>query len=249
VVVPVLPRISNHTDFEPLRLHPEVNFHYVPFGSEIPPADLIILPGSKSVRDDLIFLREQGWEEALQKHLRYGGRVLGICGGYQMLGELIDDPHGIEGEAGSSRGFAYLDMQTTLTKEKELKRVQGKIVDAIGGGAIVEGYEIHAGRTCGDALLSPFIEYNDGRFDGAVSGDGQIAGTYWHGLFDNPQALNGVLAWAGLHAQQELDYHAIREASLDRLADAFEEAMDMRKLMSFLDADSFSGSLKEGQAH
>lgn len=238
VVVPVLPRISNHTDFEPLRLHPEINFHYVPPGAGIPSADLIILPGSKSVRDDLAYLREQGWEEALQKHLRYGGRLLGICGGYQMLGELIDDPQGIEGEAGSSCGFAYLDLHTTLTQEKELKRVQGKIVDTVGGGADAEGYEIHAGRTCGSALADPFIEYDDGRFDGAVSEDGQIAGTYWHGLFDNPQALNAVLAWAGFRAKQELDYAAVREASLNRLADVFEDAIDMQKLLAILDVDS-----------
>ena len=242
VVVPVLPRISNHTDFEPLRLHPEINFHYVPLGAEIPPADLIILPGSKSVRDDLSFLREQGWEEALKKHLRYGGRVLGICGGYQMLGEHIDDPQGIEGEPGSSRGFAYLKLHTTLTPDKELKRVHGKILDAVGGGAKAEGYEIHAGRTCGTALAEPFIEYDDGRFDGAVSEDGQVAGTYWHGLFDNPQALNAVLAWAGFQAKQELDYAAVREASLDRLADAFAESMDMHKLLAILDVDSGSCS-------
>ncbi|KZY71035.1 cobyric acid synthase CobQ [Oleiphilus sp. HI0071] len=232
VVVPVLPRISNHTDFEPFRLHPEINFTYVPVDSEIPPADLIILPGSKSVRDDLAFLKEQGWEAALQKHLRYGGKVLGICGGYQMLGKRIEDSQGIEGEAGSSAGFGYLDLTTTLTGDKALKQVRGKFVV---GNDIVTGYEIHAGRSTGASLEKPFIEYDNGQFDGAISEDGQIAGTYWHGLVDTPGALDAILAWAGYKAAQPLDYVALREASLDRLATEFERALDMDKLMTILE--------------
>ena len=234
VVVPVLPRISNHTDFEPLRLHPEIDFTYVPVDTAIPPADLIILPGSKSVRDDLAFLRQQGWEEAIQRHLRYGGKVMGICGGYQMLGETIDDPEGIEGEAGSLDGFGYLTMQTILTADKALQRVSGRLSSDVSHGTPVEGYEIHAGRSSGAALARPFVHYEDGGVDGALSEDGQIAGTYWHGLFDTPEALAAVLAWAGHHSKQRVDYAELREASLNRLADAFDKAIDMTKLMAIL---------------
>ena len=233
VVVPVLPRISNHTDFEPLRLHPEISFTYVPVDSDIPAADLIILPGSKSVRDDLAFLREQGWEVALQRHLRYGGKVLGICGGYQMLGEIIDDPHGIEGETGSSSGLGYLSINTQLTAEKELRRVSGKLINSA---VSVTGYEIHAGRSTGNGLERAFIEYDDGQLDGAISDDGQIAGTYWHGLLDTPEALDAILAWAGHRTEQRLDYEVMREASLERLSTEFDRALDMEKLMSILAA-------------
>jgi len=235
VVVPVLPRISNHTDFEALRLHPEVNFTYVPPKGDIPPADLIILPGSKSVRADLAYLKSQGWTEALQKHLRYGGKVLGICGGYQMLGALIDDPNGIEGEPGSATGFGYLQHQTVLTSEKALEQVSGTFTFEE---VAVQGYEIHAGRTSGASLSRPFIEYDNGRFDGAISNDGQVAGTYWHGLLDTPEALSAVLAWAGFKVTESLDYQAVREASIERLADAFEESIDMPKLLRMLEIAS-----------
>src|SRR5512143_3045411 len=120
VIVPVLPHISNHTDFDPLRMHPQVEFSFVPIGEAIPPADLIILPGSKAVRSDLSSLRRAGWDTALQRHLRYGGKVIGICGGLQMLGETVHDPLGLEGEAGSSAGLGLLELSTTLAAEKQL---------------------------------------------------------------------------------------------------------------------------------
>src|SRR5690606_15354637 len=118
VVVPVTPRISNHTDFDPLRLHPQVEFHFVYPGETPPPADLVILPGSKSVRADLAFLRANGWEAYLLRHLRYGGKLIGICGGFQMLGREIHDSAGLEGKAGTSSGFGWLDMVTVLEPEK-----------------------------------------------------------------------------------------------------------------------------------
>lgn len=127
VAVPVLPRISNHTDFDPLRLHPQVDLQFIGPGQAIPPADLIILPGSKSVRADLARLREHGWDAAIARHLRYGGKVLGICGGLQMLGTRIDDPHGLEGPAGSSAGLALLDYATVLEPEKQLRNVRGRL--------------------------------------------------------------------------------------------------------------------------
>jgi adenosylcobyric acid synthase len=200
VIVPVLPRISNHTDFDPLRLHPRIDLRYVGQGTIIPPADLIILPGSKSVRTDLAWLRAQGWERAILHHLRYGGKLIGICGGFQMLGGEIDDPHGLEGAAGSSPGLGLFDITTTLTHEKQLRNVRGRLTLE---DAPVTGYEIHAGVTTGPALARP-AAWIEGRTDGALSADGQILGTYLHGLFESPPASDVLLRWAGRPADPRL---------------------------------------------
>ncbi|KMQ80657.1 Cobyric acid synthase [Candidatus Burkholderia pumila] len=227
VIVPALPRISNHTDFDALRAHPPVDFSYVRAGSVVPAADLIILPGSKSVQCDLAWLREHGWDRAIERHLRYGGKVLGICGGMQMLGRKIDDSLGVEGSAGCVDGLSLLELFTELTPEKRLENVSGRLmIDA--SQAPVRGYEIHMGRTQGAALDRPFVALDSGLHDGAISGDGQIAATYLHGVFDTPEACAALLAWAGVEDAQALDYSALREASLDRLADSFEAALDMK---------------------
>ncbi len=223
VVVPVLPRISNHTDFDPLRLHPQVDLQFIGPGQPIPAADLIILPGSKSVRSDLAYLRANGWDGALTRHLRYGGKVLGICGGLQMLGEQVHDPLGLEGPAGSSAGLGWLAFSTTLAEEKQLRNVRGRLRLE---DAEVSGYEIHAGVTCGAALEHPAVQLDDGRHDGAQSADGQILGTYLHGLFETPAACGALLRWAGLQAVQEVDYHALRERDIERLADLVEHHLD-----------------------
>jgi adenosylcobyric acid synthase len=128
VIVPVWPRISNHADFDPLRMHPQVDLEFVPPGGNPPPADLIVLPGSKSVRADLDWLRQSGWEHAIRRHLRYGGRLIGICGGFQMLGQRIVDAHGVEGSPGSSEGLGLLDVDTDLQTEKQLRNVRGKLL-------------------------------------------------------------------------------------------------------------------------
>ncbi|KQQ63883.1 cobyric acid synthase [Pseudomonas sp. Leaf129] len=227
VIVPVLPRISNHTDFDPLRLHPQVDLQFIGAGDDIPPADLIILPGSKSVRADLAHLRAQGWEEAINRHLRYGGKVLGICGGLQMLGTRIDDPLGLEGAAGSSAGLGLLEFTTQLHAEKQLRNVTGQLSLEQ---AAVSGYEIHAGVTVGAALESPAVQLSDGRRDGAISADGQILGTYLHGLFEAPQSSVALLRWAGLADVQSVDYHALREADIERLADLVERHLDTARL-------------------
>ncbi|MFS2158352.1 cobyric acid synthase [Pseudomonas sp. Pseusp122] len=223
VVVPVLPRISNHTDFDPLRLHPQVNLQFIGPGQAIPPADLIILPGSKSVRSDLAYLRANGWDAAISRHLRYGGKVLGICGGLQMLGQQVHDPLGLEGAAGSSAGLGLLDMSTVLEQEKQLRNVRGhlQLEDAQ-----VSGYEIHAGVTTGSALEQPAVYLDDGRCDGARSADGQILGTYLHGLFETPASCTALLRWAGLQNVQAVDYHALRERDIERLADLVENHLD-----------------------
>ncbi len=234
VVVPVLPHISNHTDFDPLRLHPQVEFSFVQMGEPIPPADLIILPGSKSVCCDLESLRRAGWEAAIQRHLRYGGKLIGICGGLQMLGCTIQDPLGIEGMAGGCTGLNLLALTTTLEAEKQLRNVRGTLsLDD----APVSGYEIHAGISTGDALQHPALHLLlDGvrHPDGAISEDGQILATYLHGLFESAPATDALLRWAGLTDVATPDYQARREADIDRLADAVEQHLDGSSLSALL---------------
>ncbi|WP_206002261.1 cobyric acid synthase [Paraburkholderia antibiotica] len=257
VVVPVLPHISNHTDFDALRVHPQVDFHYVRSGMPMPPADLIVLPGSKNVPGDLAFLREQGWDEVLARHLRYGGRVIGICGGMQMLGREIADPHGVEGAPGTVVGLGWLDYATVLTREKTLKNVTGRL--ALPGAPEVAGYEIHMGETHGPALDAPALRLDgeaavkgvesvdsvagalamerarsadSGRPDGALSADGQILATYVHGLFDTSAACAALLGWAGLSDAEQIDYPALREASLERLADTLASHLDLERLFA-----------------
>ena len=231
VIVPVLPHISNHSDFDPLRLHPQIEFVFVALGEDIPAADLIVLPGSKSVRSDLDRLRESGWEAAIQRHLRYGGKLIGICGGLQMLGQEIHDPLGLEGEAGSSAGLGLLELSTTLQAEKQLRNVCGTLMLE---NAPVSGYEIHAGISVGRALQHPAVQLEHGA-DGVISGDGQILATYLHGLFESCAATDALLRWAGLGEAATPDYRARREADLERLADAVEQHLDtvqLRELFS-----------------
>ncbi len=230
VVVPATPRISNHTDFDPLRLHPQVDLRFIGPGETIPPTDLIILPGSKSVRADLAWLRGHGWESAIHRHLRYGGKLIGICGGFQMLGQHIHDPHGLEGEAGTSDGFGLLDLRTTLEPDKKLRNVHGTLTI---NDAPISGYEIHAGVTTGPALNQPTAHLDHGP-DGAISNDNQILGTYVHGLFESPRACSTLLAWGGLTDAQTIDYTALREAAIERLADAVEAHLDTGALTQLL---------------
>lgn len=227
VVVPAMPRISNHTDFDALRLHPQVEFHFVGPDQAIPAADLIILPGSKSVIADLKFLQQQGWPQAIERHLRYGGKLMGICGGYQMLGEKIHDPDGLEGAAESIDGLGWLATETQLYPEKQLVNRTGVLFDGI---TPISGYEIHAGITTGAALNTPAVYFHSDSTapqpDGAISADHQIFGTYLHGLFDQREALNKLLQWAGLEVAATFDYQALREREIERLSDAVEQAMD-----------------------
>jgi adenosylcobyric acid synthase len=231
VVVPVLPRISNHTDFDALRAHPQVTLQFVGPAETPPACDLIILPGSKSTRADLAWLRTHRWDRAIEKHLRYGGKLIGMCGGLQMLGHAVHDPLGIEGEAGSSVALGLLDLETTLQAHKQLHNVEGVLtLDA----ARVRGYEIHSGVSHGAAMHAPACKLDGGRLDGARSDDDQIIGSYLHGLFDHPEALHALLRWAGLHDAKALDMHALREASIERLADAVEQHLDTATLDTLL---------------
>jgi len=238
VIAPAYPRISNHNDLDPLRFHPEVDFRFVGPNEAPPAADLIVLPGSKAVQADLAWLREHGWDTAIARHLRYGGKLIGICGGFQMLGRALHDPLGLEGVPGSVAGLGLLDCETTLAREKQLKNVSGTL--QLPGRPALHGYEIHMGVTAGPALAAPaaMLEGAAGAVaDGAQSADGQILATYCHGLFDAPAALAALLGWAGAElADQQFDAAARREADLDRLADSVEAALDWDKLAACLAA-------------
>jgi adenosylcobyric acid synthase len=227
VVIPVPPRISNHTDFDALRLHPQVQMHYVGQDDTPPPADLLILPGSKNVREDLKWLRDNGWQEVILRHLRYGGRVLGICGGMQMLGNSIDDWAGIESDPGVSAGLGLLNLDTTLLPGKQLSQANGRIpvLDVP-----VTGYEIHCGETTRHSTTPCFTVLEGHREEGAISPDGQVAGTYLHGLFDSPAACAALLRWAGLDEARPVNRAAIRERELERLADCLEQHLNMPRL-------------------
>lgn len=257
VRVLVLPRISNHTDFDPLRLNPQIDFNYVSMQTQaqsqgasnnaqvsLPPADLIIIPGSKNVRADLDFIREQGWDRELEKHLRYGGKVLGICGGYQMLGHVIDDPEGIEDGAGSTEGLGLLPVVTELTSDKVLLQVEG-VLSLLGKQAEVKGYEIHCGRSNSlmkleqpltltrrvkEAEQGEAVPAKRWQSEGMLSADNQILGTYMHGLFDSPEACQLLLQWAGMQDANSIDVDQIREQQLDRLADMLEQHLDVDAL-------------------
>ena len=237
VCVPVFPRISNHTDFDPLRLHPDIDLRFVAPGSAIPPCDLIVLPGSKAVRQDLEYLRSVAWDIAIDRHLRYGGKVLGICGGFQMLGRLIDDPDGVEGEPGKIDGLNLLDCTTVLTQSKALHNVQGFLH---GDKSAVTGYEIHMGVSHHSVELAPFATLVDSaaqeRPEGVCSDDDQIRATYLHGVFDHPEALASLMRWAGLELDREVpDFATVREREIDRLADTLEAHVDLERLTTFFE--------------
>jgi adenosylcobyric acid synthase len=195
IVALLLPRIANFDDFDPLRAEPSVDFAFIPPGRPLPgDADLVILPGSKASLADLAFLRAEGWDIDLLGHVRRGGRVLGICGGFQMLGRRLADPLGVEGPPGSAPGLGLLDVETTLTGTKTLQSVSGALTPS---GAAFEGFEMHVGETSGPGAARPFARLASGASDGARSADGRIAGGYVHRLFDHPAARAALMAEIG----------------------------------------------------
>ncbi|WP_221072100.1 cobyric acid synthase [Vibrio alfacsensis] len=224
VVVPVVTRISNHTDFDALRLNPDINLRYVGKGEKIDKADLVILPGSKSVRDDLDYLRSQGWDKDIQRHIRLGGKVIGICGGYQMLGKIIDDPLGVEGEPGQSQGLGLLNVNTVLTDSKKLTHTEAQL-NLDGQVAVVKGYEIHVGKTIVQEK-QPFI-LSSGEFEGAISECGQVMGTYLHGLFDEAEALSLISGWVNGSQIKQQNFEQLKEQGINRIADAIEQHMTL----------------------
>lgn len=237
VVAPAYPRLSNHNDFDPLRFHPEVDFTVVGAHDAPPPCDLIVLGGSKAVQADLDWLRSMGWEEAIRRHLRYGGKLIGICGGLQMLGKQLNDPLGLEGAPGSQPGLGLLDYETTLAPEKHLENVSGTLTlnGTLSAPPLLRGYRIHMGVTHGPALARP-ATCLEGLPEGALSADGQVLATYCHGLFDSPDALNVLIAWAGHTPEARFDPAERRERDLDRLADAVEQHLDLQRLAECIPA-------------
>ena len=222
IAVPILARIANFDDLDPLTQEPEVEVVLVPPGEPLPgDADLVILPGSKSTIDDLAFLRAQGWDIDLFAHLRRGGRVLGLCGGYQMLGKTIADPGGVEGLPGTVAGLGLLDVDTILTAGKITAPV---VARHLADGTEVSGYEIHLGRTDGPDCARPLFSI-DGRLDGAATLDGRISGTYVHGLFGADRFRRSWLSSFG--RQSHLAYGATVEATLNALADHCETHLDV----------------------
>ncbi len=234
VVIPIFPRVSNHTDWDPLNLHPQVDVTLVNANQPIPPADLVILPGSKSVQSDLNFLKEQEWESYLNKHLRYGGKVLGICGGYQMLGKYLKDPLGLENDKPSeTNGFNFIPMTTELEEEKQLHLQHGEINGSSPwlSEAHLSGYEIHAGISTHHQPYKHFSTLENGQLEGYISEDGQIIGSYLHGLFDQAEALESLLKWAGVKNVIAFNYDAYKESEIERLATSCEEHLDIDALL------------------
>lgn len=227
IACPILPRISNFDDLDPLMLEPGVELAMVPPGQPIPArAALVVLPGSKATLADLAAVRTQGWDIDILAHHRRGGMILGLCGGYQMLGTRIADPLGIEGAPGEAAGLGLLDIETVLTAAKALRPVRGLAL-----GAPFDGYEMHMGETAGPGCDRSFATFDDGRSDGAVSADGRVMGSYVHGLLADPAQRAALLARLGVEGGGT-DYRASVDAALDSIAEALESHLDIDGLVA-----------------
>jgi len=229
IAAPMLSRIANFDDADPLRLEAGVDFQWVPPGTPLPrDADLIILFGTKSTIGDLAFLRAQGWDHDIIAHARSGGRVLGICGGYQMLGQTISDPDGYDGSPGTVSGLGLLNVETRMTETKTIEQVTGTYART---GNPLSGYEIHNGRSKGPDTARPFATLVD-RLDGARSPDGLIEGTYLHGPFASDAFRRAWLKSFGVSATDRSSYEARVNAAMDKLADGVEAALDVDALFA-----------------
>jgi adenosylcobyric acid synthase len=229
IAVPRLTRIANFDDLDPLAAEPDVHVRIVPPGAPLPgDADLVILPGSKATLADLAEMRAQGWDVDLAAHVRRGGAVLGICGGFQMLGRRLADPDGIEGPPGEVDGLGLLDTETVLMATKQLHEVRGRDVAS---GEAIRGYEMHMGRTDGPELARPMLDL-EGRPDGAVSLDGRIMGCYVHGLFAADAFRHAFLTRLRNRERSGLAFEQQIETTLDALADHFEAHVDLDGLLT-----------------
>ncbi len=229
IVVLAFPRVSNFDDFDPLLQEPNIDLEFLKPGSPIPgDAALVILPGSKATISDFAALRAAGWDVDLRAHLRRGGQILGICGGYQMLGRRIADPEGIEGPAATVDGLGLLDVETQLTSEKLLVEVSGK---ACNGGAPFKGYEMHVGRTLGPDCNRAVLTFSDGRVDGAISADGRVVGCHVHGLFSEDGQRTHWMTRIGA-GSAAISYESAVESTLDALGAHLGRHIDCEALMS-----------------
>ncbi|MFQ5622239.1 MAG: cobyric acid synthase [Paracoccaceae bacterium] len=228
IAVPLLSRIANFDDLDPLRMEPEVTVAMIPPGAPLPgDADLVILPGTKATIADLAFFRAQGWDIDLKAHVRRGGHVLGICGGYQMLGRTIADPHGVEGAPAEVEGLGLLDIATAMHPAKTLDRVSGRHIPT---GQPVAGYEIHIGRSEGPDTARGWLEIGSRR-EGAVSADGRVSGCYVHGVFAADGFRRVFLEKLGA-AGSALAYGEEVEAALDALAAHLERHVNIDLVMT-----------------
>ncbi len=232
IAVPRLPHIANFDDLDPLRAERDVALVLVAPGRPLPLCDLVLLPGSKTTRTDLAALYEAGWDIDLKAHVRRGGRVLGICAGYQMLGRRIGDALGIEGPPGEMEGLGFLDIETEMTSDKLLVAARGIEVTS---GAAVTGYELHAGRTAGPDTARPMLLL-EGRADGAQSRDGRIAGCHLHGLFASDAFRRAFIARLGGSADPMLVEESRIENALDALAAHLEAHLDLDALLEIAHA-------------
>jgi adenosylcobyric acid synthase len=228
------PHISNFTDFNPLIRNPAVHFHYLSKPRDLEGYDVLMLPGSKNVRFDLQWLRDTGWVSPIEAFTKQSGQVMGICGGYQMLGRTIHDPHGVEGEPGSTVGLGLLEVETVLADDKVLSRTQGRLED----GTVIDGYEIHMGQTALGSGAKPLVQICSRNntpaegTDGAVSPDGRISGSYFHGLFDFPEFRNAFLKSIDpdFKCEDSETAAAFKQTQYDRLAEHFEQYLDVKTL-------------------
>ena len=228
IVAPRLSRIANFDDADPLRMEPAVDLEFVPPGAPLPrDADVVLLLGTKSTLGELAFLRAQGWDHDIIAHARTGGRVLGLCGGYQMLGRTVRDPDGVDGPAGEAPGLGLLDVETVMAAEKSVHPVAGTCARS---GVALSGYEIHMGTTAGPDAARPFAHLPGGP-DGALSADGRIEGTYVHGLFAGDAFRARWLEGVRVGAASELAYEPAVERALDELADGLEAALDVDAML------------------
>jgi adenosylcobyric acid synthase len=227
IAIPLLPRIANFDDFDPLAAEDEVDLRFIPAGRPLPlDCDLIILPGSKATLADLAFLRGEGWDIDLRAHLRRGGQVLGLCGGFQMLGQTISDPIGLEGPPETKAGLGLLQVNTVLGPEKILRMTKGSVL-----GEAVEGYEIHLGITEGPDCERPLLELTD-RCDGATSADGRVMGLYLHGLFAADGFRRHFLRRFKSDLVSLTAYEHQIDAVLDGLADHVERHLGLDRLLA-----------------
>lgn len=228
VVVPVLPAISNFDDLDPLRHEPGLEVILATPGRPLPAADLVLLPGSKATIADLLALRSEGWDIDIRAHARAGGKVMGLCGGYQMLGRRIEDPRGHEGEVRAVEGLGLLDVVTVMTGDKRLRPVTGVSIE---GDVPFAGYEMHIGRTDGPDRARPLLRLADGEVDGAGSVDGRVVGSYCHGLFADDAQRARLMAWIGA-GPSALAYEREVDHVLDALADHLAAHVDCDGLLA-----------------